>query len=66
MTRRRMSVMARYWLAKEYGAYEGWKLEGPFDNLTDCQEEFEKVLEEGNGTPIKLFKELSLEVKEDA
>jgi hypothetical protein len=63
---RRIMAMSKYWLGKNCGAYEGWKLEGPFNNLADLQEEFEKVLSEGNSGPIKLFKELSFEVKEDA
>ncbi len=56
--------MPKYWLARNYGAYEGWKLDGPYDSLPKILEELERVLAEGADTPVKLFRELVLELKD--
>jgi len=56
--------MPKYWLARNYGAYEGWKLEGPYDSLPKILEELELVLEAGADTQVKLFRELVLELKD--
>ncbi len=56
--------MARYWLARKYRDCEGWELEGPYDSLPKILEELMLVLEAGADTPVKLFRELVLDLKD--
>jgi hypothetical protein len=58
--------MPKYWLSRDYGVYGQREFVGPFDNFADAQEKLWEILAEGNSATIKLFKELELEVKEDA
>lgn len=57
--------MNKYWLAKNLGPYEGWRLEGPFNNIDELTEAFEKMLNDGLDSPIKLFKELNVKISDN-